>query len=111
MSGSRKWKDIRRKRNAESEERIKKMVAEMLEEVTISEKGMEDQMFKDGTDFEAIKERMKEIGELQESNEKVTISKEEYDRLKEDSEFLEALHAAGVNNWDGYEIAQEMMGD
>jgi hypothetical protein len=43
--------------------------------------------------------------------EEVTISKEEYDRLKGDSEFLAALEAAGVNNWDGYEVAQEMVGD
>lgn len=41
----------------------------------------------------------------------VTISKEEYDELKGDSAFLAALEGAGVNNWDGYEIAQDMMED
>lgn len=38
----------------------------------------------------------------------VTITKEEYDELKADSKFLQCLYSAGVNNWDGYEVAQEM---
>lgn len=32
----------------------------------------------------------------------IVISKKEYDQLIEDSEFLANLHAAGVDNWDGY---------
>ncbi len=32
----------------------------------------------------------------------VTISKEEYDQLIEDSRFLENLRDAGVDNWEGY---------
>lgn len=40
----------------------------------------------------------------------VTISKEEYDKLLEDSIFLNCLERAGVDNWDGYEVAQEYMG-
>ena len=39
----------------------------------------------------------------------VTISRAEYDRLKVDQEFLECLQAAGVDNWSGYDYAQEMM--
>ena len=39
--------------------------------------------------------------------EEVSISKDEYDELKSDSAFLAALMAAGVDNWEGYEIAQE----
>jgi uncharacterized UPF0160 family protein len=29
---------------------------------------------------------------------------------KDDVAFLRCLEAAGVDNWDGYEVAQEMMG-
>ncbi len=39
-------------------------------------------------------------------DEEVTILKEEYDALKEDSAFLQALMNAGVDNWEGYEFAQ-----
>lgn len=37
----------------------------------------------------------------------VTISKQEYDKLVEDSNFLECLQQAGVDNWDGYNFARE----
>ena len=40
------------------------------------------------------------------SEETVTISKEEYDRLNENERFLCALQGAGVDNWDGYVDAQ-----
>lgn len=43
--------------------------------------------------------------------EMITISKEAYDSLVEDAQFLEYLMAAGVDNWSGYEQAQEMLGD
>ena len=39
------------------------------------------------------------------SEETVTISKSEYQRLKDDQEFLECLSAAGVDNWEGYTVA------
>ncbi|MEH6848093.1 MULTISPECIES: hypothetical protein [Bacillus cereus group] len=39
----------------------------------------------------------------------VTISRAEYLRLLEDSEFLSCLEAAGVDNWGGYGDAWEMM--
>lgn len=38
----------------------------------------------------------------QPSDEFVIISKEEYKKLKDDKDFLDSLHAAGVNNWKGY---------
>jgi hypothetical protein len=38
----------------------------------------------------------------------ITITKKEYDQLLEDSEFLEALKQAGVDNWDGYSYACEI---
>lgn len=37
--------------------------------------------------------------------EMVTIPKKEYDLLIKDSEFLNALQAAGVDNWSGYDNA------
>ena len=40
--------------------------------------------------------------------EQVTISKAEYERLLEDQRFLDALSAAGVDNWDGYSYALEI---
>ncbi len=38
----------------------------------------------------------------------VTISQEELDEMKDELTFLEALRAAGVDNWDGYDYAQEL---
>lgn len=43
------------------------------------------------------------------NEETVTILKSEYDQMLEDVQFLAALLAAGVDNWDGYEYAQEIM--
>ena len=40
---------------------------------------------------------------------KITISQAEYDQLKQDSLMLEALRAAGVDNWDGYSEAVAML--
>lgn len=39
----------------------------------------------------------------------VTISKDLYEELLSDSKLLQALEAAGVDNWDGYDIAREDM--
>jgi hypothetical protein len=44
------------------------------------------------------------------SGETITISRAEYESLKEDSNFLNALYAAGVDNWDGYDEALENNG-
>lgn len=41
--------------------------------------------------------------------EQITISKKEYDKLVEDQAFLEALKAAGVDNWSGYDYAWEIL--
>ena len=40
---------------------------------------------------------------------RVTISKEEYESLKRDAEVLRALEGAGVDNWEGYEVALEAL--
>lgn len=39
----------------------------------------------------------------------ITIPKSEYDQLIKDSEFLEALRSAGVDNWEGYDFAFEIL--
>lgn len=39
------------------------------------------------------------------TEEQITITKKEYDKLIEDSDFLNALKAAGVDNWDGFDFA------
>ena len=39
---------------------------------------------------------------------KVTISRYEYDMLLQDSEFLNCLEACGVDGWYGYGDAYEM---
>jgi hypothetical protein len=39
----------------------------------------------------------------------ITITKEEYDTLKEDALFLRALERAGVDNWEGYDDALDIL--
>lgn len=39
----------------------------------------------------------------------VTIDVSEYDELKRASKKLEALEAAGVDNWQGYDYAMEIL--
>ena len=39
----------------------------------------------------------------------VTMSKDDYDELIRRDWFLGALEAGGVDNWEGYEAAQEEM--
>ena len=41
--------------------------------------------------------------------ESVTISKAEYEQLLEDQQFLKALYAAGVDNWEWYEEALNIL--
>ena len=38
----------------------------------------------------------------------ISIPQEEYDQLIEDQKWLRALEAAGVDNWEGYDLAQEL---
>jgi hypothetical protein len=42
------------------------------------------------------------------TEETVTISKQEYERLLDDSEILKCCRAAGVDNWQGLDMAMEM---
>ena len=39
----------------------------------------------------------------------ISISKKEYDALIADQNLLGALEAAGVDSWEGYELARESM--
>jgi len=39
----------------------------------------------------------------------VQISWYRYNKLKRDSDFLRALHDVGVDNWEGYSYAAELM--
>ena len=39
----------------------------------------------------------------------ITISLQEYANLLDDKQFLNCLINAGVNNWEGYDFAREMM--
>lgn len=41
----------------------------------------------------------------------VTITQQEYDRLYEVDTFMYCLEAAGVDNWDGYDFAKEILED
>ena len=41
--------------------------------------------------------------------ENVTIAKEEYEKLLTAAKKLRALEAAGVDNWEGYDIAMEYL--
>lgn len=65
------------------------------------------------TEFEGNKDLLK--GEVAKMNkgennaETVTISKEKYEELLEDSQKLNALECAGVDNWEGYGYAMELM--
>lgn len=43
------------------------------------------------------------------TEEYVTITKREYESLKEDRDYANALDNAGVDNWGGYEFAMELL--
>lgn len=51
---------------------------------------------------------VKNMKEEKMSEEMITITKEEYKELLSQACFFNCLVAAGVDNWDGYEYAQEM---
>lgn len=41
----------------------------------------------------------------------ITITVSDYDELLEAKRMLDALEAAGVDNWEGFEYAQEMFNE
>lgn len=41
--------------------------------------------------------------------EMITITKKEYDSMLEDRNWLTALESAGVDNWEGYDFALELL--
>lgn len=46
---------------------------------------------------------------MTDNEETVTISNWEYQELLESARMLDALICVGVDSWDGYEMAQEML--
>ena len=48
---------------------------------------------------------------MENDEEMVKISKEEYKHLLEDSDTLSALEEAGVDNWEGYDDAMDILRD
>lgn len=46
---------------------------------------------------------------MKKEKEMITITKEEYYQLLEDSEWLSFLEMAGVDNWEGYGYAKDLM--
>lgn len=43
--------------------------------------------------------------------EKITISKEKYKELVKDQMFLRVLEAAGVDGWEGFDVAIDYIND
>ncbi len=41
----------------------------------------------------------------------ISITKKEYDQLIKDQKWLQALESAGVDNWEGIDIAKESFND
>lgn len=41
------------------------------------------------------------------AEEEKTIAQLEFERLKKDSDILDYLRGAGVDNWEGYDLAME----
>ena len=74
-------------------------------------KGMGEKIAKDN----AINELWQPLGFLVAEDlyraKAVSISSGDLDKLYDRSAFLNALEAAGVDNWEGYDVAQDMLAD
>ncbi len=44
----------------------------------------------------------------EDAHDNVLISKKDYERLLEDQKWLRCLEGAGVDNWDGFDYAQQI---
>lgn len=64
---------------------------------------------KDIEEVESL-EILKELT-VKKETETVTITVEEYDELAEAYNFLNCLEACGVDNWNGYDDARQMMSE
>ena len=60
--------------------------------------------FESGGSYQTLLRKEKDMPE-----ETVTIPASEYESLKEDRRKLEALEGAGVDNWEGYDYAMEIL--
>ena len=54
-------------------------------------------------------DELKKGKHMTDNEETVTISLKEYEQLLDDSEWLRALEDAGVDNWEGFEFAKEIL--
>lgn len=52
---------------------------------------------------------LKQTKPMPDEVEMVSITKKEYDDMIEDQQLLQALQSAGVDNWEGYDMARESM--
>lgn len=48
---------------------------------------------------------------MTDNEETVTISLKDYEQLMDDSQWLAALESAGVDNWEGFEFAMELLAE
>lgn len=58
--------------------------------------------------YDAMQEKIKRLESI-ENNQSVLIDAGELEDLVNDAKFLNALYAAGVDNWEGYSEAQELL--
>ena len=49
------------------------------------------------------------VDEIKKLQAEIMSLRDKVEDLEEDNKFLECLRAAGVDNWSGYDVAQEMM--
>ncbi|KKK87181.1 hypothetical protein LCGC14_2755790 [marine sediment metagenome] len=59
-------------------------------------------------DHQAIENNHKTIDELQKQ---LAVSRDENNHLKEREQLLNALEAAGVDNWEGYDVAMDILNE
>jgi len=92
--------------------RIANYKAEQAEKEAAAKEAQKIEKLVDDAQFETIEIKSPEYyietvktGPYPRSEEKVTISLREYDKLVEDSQVLMALVAGGVDEWEGYEAA------
>lgn len=67
--------------------------------------GGESEMYEN---FSQNGEEYPQITIIEEKADTVTLPRSEYNDLVEDRQWLHSLEAAGVDNWEGYDVAQDM---
>ena len=103
---------LRIKDNAKSEKNIDKVISSYKPPIFWKDKNLVKTQIKLWSK-ENIQNLLVEITDTEllikkNMEEEITITKKLYDKLQADSAFLACLEACGVDNWQGYEEAQEM---